>query len=114
MGWRGLREVGDGQLCTCLDRALGEDGEADESTHVNSSEVAVAEATVVNVAGSVTHSCGVDDEARLKLSEVEGGVWWFVADAMEEACPGDDLAGVLTDELASVEVCVSAEACAPV
>jgi hypothetical protein len=114
MGWRGLREVRDCQLSACSDRLLGEDSEAVVLADMNSSEGAVAVTTVVNEAHVVAKSGRVDDETRLKLREVEGGVCWFVAYTVEETRLRDDLTGVLVDELVLLKVNISPEACASV
>ena len=79
-----------------------------------SSEGAVAEATVVDVAHVVSSVRCVDNESRLELCKVEGGFRVFFAGAVKEASPCDDLADVLVNELALLKVSVGAEACAPV
>ncbi len=73
-------------------------------SNLDSFQGAVTLATVIDVAHVIAQVFSVNDEARLELGKVKGGVWRFSSSPVGKAGFGDDFADVFVDELVRFEI----------
>ena len=78
---------------------------------MDSSESAVTDTAVTDVAGVIAKVFCIDDESWLKLGEVEWCAWGFGADSVVVSRFRDDFAYIFVNKLVSVKVRVSSKAC---
>ncbi len=73
-------------------------------SNLDSFQGAVALATVIDEAHVVAQVFSINDEARLELGKVEGGVGRFSIGPVGEAGFGDDFADIFVNELVGFEI----------